>query len=93
MAIHSGRENKDFNKRLTLGCIRTTQDAIEAIDESIEENGAFHTIFVQNNRKSKNSDRVNNIKPGPKIKQISSYTIAQQDNTTFVIPKALLFNR
>ena len=32
MAVHAGREYKDFEKRVTMGCVRTTPEAMNAID-------------------------------------------------------------
>jgi hypothetical protein len=64
MAVHAGREYKDFEKRVTMGCVRTTPEAMNAIDKAIEQHGPLQNIIIQNNRESKNSASVNNITPG-----------------------------
>jgi len=64
MAVHAGREYKDFEKRVTMGCIRTTPEAMKAIDKSIDEYGPLQSIIIQNNKELKNSTFVNSIKPG-----------------------------
>jgi len=75
MGIHSGRAYLAFEKRKTLGCIRTTDKAMETLQSAIDEYGVFHTLIVRNNRKSINSDKVRPIKPGYKpivIPQVKS---------------------
>jgi hypothetical protein len=54
MAVHAGRENKEFESRKTEGCIRTTPEAMKAIDNAIKKYGALQKIIVQNNRPKKN---------------------------------------
>jgi len=63
MAIHAGRENKGFLSRVTNGCIRTTAEAMLAIDKAIADYGPLQRIIVQNNRQSSTSSQVNSIKP------------------------------
>lgn len=65
MGIHSGRAYKTFEKRVTMGCIRTTDEAIEGIIDAIEEYGPLQKVIVKNNLKSDNSGTVNKINPGP----------------------------
>jgi hypothetical protein len=64
MAVHAGRGNKNFEERVTMGCVRTTPEAMQAIDKSIADYGNLQSIIIQNNRESKNSASVNAIKPG-----------------------------
>ena len=62
MGIHAGREsNPDFFSRRTEGCIRTTPDAIEAINDAIFQYGPLRSIIVRNNRTSPQSGMVSNI--------------------------------
>ena len=49
MGIHSGRGYKAFLTRRTKGCIRTTNCAIEAINEAIKEYGPLTSITVEDN--------------------------------------------
>ena len=63
MAIHAGREHKPFLKRVTLGCVRTTAEAMIAIDEAISKYGPLQKIIIQNNRQSDNSETANSIHP------------------------------
>lgn len=88
MGIHAGRENKAFAQRKTLGCIRTTPEAIDAIQTSIDENGAFHTIVVRNNKSSSNSENAQKVNPGIHLAPLT----VQQDNTRVILPAALYFN-
>jgi len=64
MAVHAGREYKEFENRFTMGCVRTTPEAMTAIDNAIENYGSLQSIVIQNNRKSDNSESVNSISPG-----------------------------
>jgi hypothetical protein len=89
MGVHAGRENKAFKNRKTLGCLRTTPEAIDAIQNSIDNNGAWHSTIVTNNRNSTNSDKASSIRPGPRI-SVPTYT-AKRDNTRVIVPAALLF--
>jgi hypothetical protein len=82
MGSHAGRENKIFEDRKTLGCIRTTSEAITAIQSSIESNGALHTTVVRNNRSSNNSRSANNYGPGRQL-VITPFNV-QRDNTRVV---------
>ena len=63
MAVHAGRENKSFLDRKTLGCVRTTPEAMEAIGDAISKYGPLQRIIIQFNRTSTNSEEVNNISP------------------------------
>ncbi|MBP5412818.1 MAG: RHS repeat-associated core domain-containing protein [Bacteroidales bacterium] len=63
MAVHAGREDRPFFNRKTEGCIRTTPEAMEAIDAAINKYGPLQNIIIQNNRHSLNSENANNIKP------------------------------
>ena len=63
MGIHAGRENKDFGKRKTEGCIRTTPEAMIAIGEAIANYGPLQSITIQNNRPSSNSNIANALSP------------------------------
>ena len=63
MSVHAGRENKPFFSRRTEGCIRTTPEAMEAIDKAIKNKGPLQKIIIQNNRPSQYSEKVNGIKP------------------------------
>jgi len=89
MGIHSGRANKPFKNRVTMGCIRTTDKAMETLQSAIDEYGAFHTLIVRNNRKSINSKLAKKIKPGSKSVSYSPPMIPQQnfkqDNTKVYI--------
>ncbi len=55
MAIHAGRlhssngKNKPLNTRVTNGCIRTTPEAMIAIDDAIAKYGRFKKLIVKNN--------------------------------------------
>jgi RHS repeat-associated protein len=49
MAVHSGRLYKPFASRITMGCIRTTNDAMSAIDAAIKEYGSLTSITVEDN--------------------------------------------
>lgn len=62
MAVHAGRENKEFLKRKTNGCIRTTCEAMAAIDEAISQNGPLNSIIIQNNKPSTSSASINSLK-------------------------------
>jgi RHS repeat-associated protein len=64
MGVHSGREHKKFKDRFTMGCIRTTPEAVEAIQSSIDNYGPLQSIYVTNNRQSANSPFVNNLNFG-----------------------------
>lgn len=65
MAVHAGRKDKNLESgSWTQGCIRTTSEAMTSIDDAIENYGPLHSIIVQNNRKSDNSESVNSINPG-----------------------------
>ena len=63
MAVHAGREHKDFPKRVTMGCVRTTPDAMEAIQDAINQYGPLQKIIIKNNRQSCNSSLVSSIVP------------------------------
>lgn len=63
MAVHAGREHKPFQDRKTLGCIRTTPEAMDAIDNAISKFGSLKRIIIQNNRTSPNSEGINKISP------------------------------
>ena len=63
MAIHAGREYKPFLMRVTMGCLRTTPEAMEALYEAIQTYGPFKKVIIQNNRTSTNSEMVNKITP------------------------------
>jgi hypothetical protein len=63
MGVHAGREKKDFEKRVTMGCIRCEPDAIEAIEGAIDKHGPLQNIIIKNNRDSQNSDKVKDINP------------------------------
>jgi hypothetical protein len=64
MAVHSGRANKPFEKRVTMGCVRTTKEGMTAIDNAISKYGRLKRIYIINNHASSNSSRVNNLKFG-----------------------------
>jgi len=64
MAIHAGRQYKPFLKRVTMGCIRTTQAGLTAIDDAIKNYGRLKRVIIKNNRISTNSGKVSNIKFG-----------------------------
>jgi len=65
MAVHAGRDNKNLGSgSWTGGCVRTTPEAMTAIDGAIEDYGPLQSLIVQNNRKSDNSESVNSISPG-----------------------------
>ena len=49
MAVHSGRLHKSFLSRVTFGCIRTTDEAMTAIDNAILNYGPLSTITVEEN--------------------------------------------
>ena len=70
MGVHAGRENKPFNSRKTMGCIRTTPEAMEAINNAIQEYGSLQSIVIQNNRTSTNSQNTNSIFPGTMMEGI-----------------------
>ena len=63
MAVHAGREYKDFQKRVTMGCVRTTPEAMNAIQKAIDQYGPLQKIIIQNNRDSGNSAFANAIAP------------------------------
>jgi hypothetical protein len=63
MAVHAGRENKEFEKRATMGCVRTTPEAMKAIDNAIKEYGPLQEIIIKNNRASDNTEKVKEINP------------------------------
>ena len=71
MAIHAGREHKPFLKRVTMGCVRTTPEAMIAIDEAISKYGPLQKIIIQNNRQSDNSEKARSIHPVTKSPQPS----------------------
>ena len=64
MGVHAGRENKSFLNRKTMGCIRTTPEAMEAIANAISNYGDLTNIIVKDNRSSGNSMQTNRIIPG-----------------------------
>ena len=67
LGIHAGREaNPNFYTRRTDGCIRTTPEAIEAINNAIAQYGPLRSIIVRNNKTSSKSSMMNDIKPQKK---------------------------
>ena len=77
MGIHAGRSVSDQNvtKSFTLGCIRVTPDAMEAIVNAINDFGPLTYIIVQNNRSSSKSIDANTIQPGIGLQHIVLNTI------------------
>ncbi len=63
MAVHAGRENKPFLKRITNGCIRTTRQAMKAIDGAIQKYGSLQKIVIKNNKESKNTPKALEANP------------------------------
>ena len=63
MGIHAGREYLDFEDRVTMGCIRTTPEAFEAITTAIANYGPLRSIIIRNNESSSQSSVVNSIYP------------------------------
>ena len=63
MAVHAGREHKAFLHRKTQGCVRTTPEAMEMIDNAISIYGPLQRIIIQNNRLSPDSEKVSKIVP------------------------------
>jgi len=57
MAVHAGRENKPFLKRVTYGCIRTTRQAMKTIDFAIQKYGPLQKIVIKNNKESDNTPK------------------------------------
>jgi hypothetical protein len=55
MGIHAGRENKDFEKRKTLGRIRCSPEGFDEIGDAIDDYGSLTKIKVINNQASDNS--------------------------------------
>ncbi len=82
MAVHAGREDKDFEDRITDGCIRTTSQGMGAIDDAIRDYGPLQSIIVQNNRRSKTSNSVNNINPGVNTSESKSSFLDYFSRTT-----------
>lgn len=46
MGIHSGRANKDFEDRITNGCIRVEQDTMDEIDKYTSSGYKWTTITI-----------------------------------------------
>ena len=65
MAVHAGRENKPFLSRVTNGCIRTTCEAMLAIDEAIKAHGPLTSIRVEENLVISPRPSVTPINPTP----------------------------
>lgn len=76
MAIHAGRGYKPFLKRPTEGCIRTTPEAMIAIDNAILDYGPLTTITVEDNL---------SVTPRPTVKSL--VTITQVPITQIPIPQ------
>jgi hypothetical protein len=49
MGVHSGREYKKFKSRVTQGCVRTTCDGMEAIQDAIDQYGDLRDITIEDN--------------------------------------------
>ena len=64
MGIHAGRNVDDVTvlNSFTMGCIRTTPEAMEGIIEAISMFGPLTNVIVQHNRKSSKSNEANKIK-------------------------------
>ena len=75
MGIHSGRANKKFKRRKTMGCIRTTEDAMKQIKKAIKDHGSLEKVIVQRNKKSTNSKGVNKL--GSTTKKMESKKIEE----------------
>jgi hypothetical protein len=71
MGVHAGREYKDFEDRITMGCVRTCASGISSIGDAIDEYGSLTKIIIKNNRKSANSAVVNSRPvPGSKLEKL-----------------------
>ena len=94
MGIHAGRENKGNHPwdlgRYTKGCIRTTSDAMNAIDAAIKAYGPLVRIIIQNNRTSSQSSNVNSIEPSSHV-PIQYYMVSPifHIDNTYVFPLCL----
>ena len=93
MGIHARREFLDFEKRKTLGCIRTTPEAFEAITSAIANYGPLRSIIIRNNKSSSQSSVVNNINPQQRPTYNFKLPILQFtpviDNTNVFLPAKL----
>ncbi|HBL78306.1 MAG: hypothetical protein A2W90_16380 [Bacteroidetes bacterium GWF2_42_66] len=65
MAVHAGRENKDFDKRVTNGCVRTTPEGMKAIDKAVKEHGSLQTITIKNNKKPDDKENIKHNNQNP----------------------------
>ena len=75
MGIHSGRGFiTNFFERVTMGCIRTTDDAIDGINDAIANYGPLQFIIVKNNSSSNQSQTVGVITPGVSDSSPTSYS-------------------
>ena len=87
MGIHAGRESKsNFWERITMGCIRTKPDAIEAINDAISQYGPLRSIIIRNNKTSSQSNIVNLINPHKQSakREIPIFTIIPIIDNTYV---------
>ena len=57
-----------------MGCIRTTDDAIDGINDAIANYGPLQFIIVQNNSSSNQSQTVGVITPGVSDSSPTSYS-------------------
>ena len=47
MGVHSGREHLPFERRVTNGCIRTTPECMDAIQNAIDNFGPLNLIILE----------------------------------------------
>jgi len=47
MGVHSGREHLPFERRVTNGCIRTTPECMDAIQNAIDNFGPLNRVILE----------------------------------------------